>query len=91
MKFNLKKIETASDTATRVDVTQLQIPEVQEQYSVKVQNRYSVLFEEILISPDTNVTKGNLSPEQQWQCLKQSVQEANEILPKIEKGRKKNG
>ena len=89
MKFNLKKIEIASDTATRVDVTQLQIPKVQEQYSVKIQNRYSVLFEEILISPDTNVTKGNLSPEQQWQCLKQSVQEANDILPKIEKRKKK--
>ena len=63
---------------------------------MKVENRYiaSFLFLKkifIKIGPSSNETKKDLSPEQQWQCLKQSMQEANEMLPKWgQKGRKGN-
>ena len=89
MNFKLKKIDKTSNSAAKADVTKLMLPEIQEQYSVKVENRYSILFEEITNGPNTNETQENLSPEQQWQCLKQSVQDANEILPKVEKRKKK--
>ena len=89
MNFKLKKIET-SKTPNKVDVTKLLNPEIQNQYSIKVQNRFSILFEEISVGQNQNVTQGSSRPDQEWQCLKQSVQEANETLPKVEKRKKQS-
>ncbi|KAK3731015.1 hypothetical protein RRG08_066031 [Elysia crispata] len=81
LNFRRKKIEKTSNSAAKVDATKLMIPEIQKQYSVKVENTYSIHFEKITIGSNTNETQENLNPEQQWQCLKQSVQKANEMLP----------
>ena len=89
MNFKLKKMEKSSNSAAKADVAKLMLPEIQEQYSVKVENRYSILFEEITFDSSTSETQENFSPEQQWKCLKQSVQEANELLPKVVKKKKK--
>ena len=81
LNFRRKKIEKTSNSAAKVDATKLMIPEIQKQYSVKVENTYSIHFEKITIGSNTNEAQENLNPEQQWQCLKQSVQKATEMLP----------
>ena len=59
-------------------------------YPVKVQNRYSILFEDISTNTNPNIGKDGISQrEKEWKCLRDSAKVANVILPKIEKGKTK--
>ena len=82
MNFKLKKLPSPSKNTPKVDVAKLKLPDIQEQYSIKVQNRYEVLFQELNVNQLEEPSKENI--ERDWEILKQSVQEANKILPKLD-------
>ena len=61
----------------KIDWVKLSTSEIKDRYLVEVKNRYECLSMEMDEQSNT--------PTDKWNCLKLSIQHANENTPKIEK------
>ena len=86
LEFKLKKPDQSAKSEPKVDVAKLSLPDMKEQYLVKVSNRYEVLFEELSVNQSDSEAE---TVEREWEILKSSIQDASDILPKVERKKKK--